>query len=129
MLRYIELKTGFNDNGPAWIGHVQLSPSRRTVYFNGKAFKRTTRAASGNYYDIESGEQYWISGVKKSGRDRHWAGTGKITIEASAVDEYLRTAGVLELDRERFVVSDAIARTDPAKFHDLENALLRTPDR
>ena len=121
MLRYIELKTGFNDNGPAWIGRVQVSRSGRTVYFNGKAFKRTTRGASGNYYDIETGEEYWISGVKKSGQDRHWAGTGKITIEASAIDEYLDLTETKELDPSRFVISSAIKPTDPARFHDVEN--------
>ena len=77
MLRYIELKTGHNDNGPAWIGYVKVSRSGRTVYFNAKAFKRTTQGASSNYYDIETQEHYWISGIKKNGRDRHWAGSGK----------------------------------------------------
>ena len=35
MLRYIELKTGHDDNGPAWIARVKLSKSKRTIYFNG----------------------------------------------------------------------------------------------
>jgi hypothetical protein len=47
MLRYIELKTGYNDNGPAWIGRIRLSKSSQTVYFNGKAFKRGSAGASG----------------------------------------------------------------------------------
>jgi hypothetical protein len=128
VLRYIELKTGFNDNGPAWIGRVQVSRSGRTVYFNGKAFKRTTRGASGNYYDIESREAYWISGVKKSGQDRHWAGAGKIIIEASAVDEYLEVIGARELDSSLFVISQEIKPTDPAKFHDVENQPWLSPD-
>jgi hypothetical protein len=121
MLRYVELKTGYNDNGPAWIGYVNMSRSGRTVYFNGKAFKRLTRGASGNYYDTETGDSYWISGVKKRGRDRHWVGTGKITIEASAVDEYLSITGAKELDPSRFVVSNAIKPTDPRMFHAAEN--------
>ena len=120
-LRYVELKTGYNDNGPAWIGYVQMSRSGRTVYFNGKAFRRSTRGASGNYYDLETGDKYWISGVKKRGRDRHWAGSGKITIEASAVEEYLSVTEAEELDPSRFLVSDAIKPTDPAKFYDIEN--------
>ena len=40
VLRYIELKTGYNDDGPAWIAHVELSRSMRTVYFNGRALLR-----------------------------------------------------------------------------------------
>ena len=126
MLKYIELKTGYNDDGPAWIGWVKMSRSGRTVYFNGKAMKRSGRGSSGNHYDIETGELYWISGVKKGGGDRHWAGSGKITIEAAAVDEYLRLIGASVLDRSRFVVSKALQPADPSKFYDLENKKLQT---
>ena len=45
MLHYIELRTGYRDNVPAWIGRVRMSRSGQTVYFNGKAFKRTTAGA------------------------------------------------------------------------------------
>ncbi len=34
MLRYIELKSGYSDNGPAWIGYVTPSKTGRTIYFN-----------------------------------------------------------------------------------------------
>jgi hypothetical protein len=119
MLRYIELKTGYDDNGPAWIGRVKLSRSGQTIYFNGKAFKRA--GSPGTYVDLETRELYWISGVKKRGTNRHWAGSGRITIEARAVAEYLELAGESELDRSRFIVSDLIVETDPSKFHQLEN--------
>jgi hypothetical protein len=118
MLRYIELKTGYNDNGPAWIGWVKLSRSGRTVYFNGKAFQRAER---GLHFDVETGDRYWISGVKKRGTNRHWAGSGRITIEAGAVARYLDLAGESELDRSQFIVSDSIVETDIAKFHQLAN--------
>jgi hypothetical protein len=122
MLMYIELKTGCNDRGPAWIGYVKTSKSGRTVYFNGKAFKQGGRGCYGNHYDLETGEMYWISGVKKRGSNRHWAGSGKITIEAAAVAEYLRLTGAHELDSTRFAISDEIEPANPSKFHDLENA-------
>jgi hypothetical protein len=121
---YIELKTGYSDNGPAWIGRVQMSRAGRTVYFNGKAFKRNGRGSGGNHFDIETGEMYWISSVKKRGLDRHWAGSGKITIEAASVDEYLRTVGAHELDTSRFVVSHKILPADASKFHEIENQKL-----
>ena len=41
-LKYIELKTGWNDNGPAWIGFVKESRSGKMVYFNDHAFQRGT---------------------------------------------------------------------------------------
>jgi hypothetical protein len=121
VLMYIELKTGYNDNGPAWMGRVRMSRSGRTVYFNGKAFKRSGRGSRGNHYDLETGEMYWISGVKKEGTDRHGAGSGQVIIEAAAVEEYLRVTGARELDRSRFVVSDQIEPADPSKFYEMEN--------
>ena len=33
-LMYIELKTGYSDDGPAWIGYVKASKSGKTLYFN-----------------------------------------------------------------------------------------------
>ena len=102
-LRYIELKSGYSDNGPAWIGFVKLSRTGTTVYFNDKAFRRY-RGISGNYIDIESGEEYWISGVKKDGTDRVHGASGKIVIAENAVDEYLRYINKGKLDLSRLVV-------------------------
>jgi hypothetical protein len=31
---------------------------------------------------METGESFWVSGVKKNGQDRHWAGFGKVMVEA-----------------------------------------------
>ena len=111
MLRYIELKTGIGDNGPAWVARVTLSRSGRTVYFNGRALKRAVRGGIvGNHYDLAAHDWYWVSGVKKNGLDRHWAGSGKIAIEAPAVQEYLALVGKRELDARRFTVIELISR-------------------
>jgi hypothetical protein len=120
VLKYIELKTGYNDNGPAWIGLVQVSKSGRTIYFNGRALKKGS-GVSGNFHDLETGDEYWVSGVKRDGSDRHWAGSGKVLIEAAAVDEYLRIIGKPELDKSRFTITTAIRKTNPADFVELEN--------
>jgi hypothetical protein len=127
MIRYIELKSGYHNDGPAWIARVQLSKSGRTVYFNGKALKRCTRAGVGNFIDLETGESYWVSGVKKKGGDRHWAGHGIVVIDAGAVDEYLRVVGATELD-STFVVSTTIEPPNASKFHGMENQRLTPPD-
>lgn len=121
MLRYIELKTGYNDDGPAWIGRVKLSKSGRTVYFNGHALKQGARGAGGNFYDLETGDIYWVSGIQRDGRNRHWAGSGKVTIEAAAVEEYLSLVGESTLEKSRFVVSHEIRDTEPAQFVEREN--------
>jgi hypothetical protein len=125
MLRYVELKSGHSDNGPAWIGYVTPSKTGRTVYFNGRALmklKGQRRSESGgNYCDMETGESFWVSGVKKNGEDRHWAGSGKIMIEAAAVSEYLETIGSSALDRSRHEVSHAIVPADIMKLSLLAN--------
>jgi hypothetical protein len=86
-LLYVELKTGFNDDGPAWIGYGSFSKTGKTVYFNGQAF--TGHHGGGIHFDISSGDEYWISGIKKNGGNRHWAGKGKIIIDKDVVSEYL----------------------------------------
>jgi hypothetical protein len=124
MLRYIELKTGHSDNGPAWIAHVKLSKSGRTVYFNGRALKRASGGVSGNHFDVQTGEGYWVSGVKKSGLDRHWAGSGIVSIEAGAVAEYLRLTGEGELDRSLFRVIADLPEPDPTAFDAIQHRKL-----
>ncbi len=123
MLRYIELKTGYSDNGPAWVARVVLSRSGRTMYFNEKALKRGNMGP-GNHYDLATGDAYWVSGVKKRGLDRHWTGSGKVAIEASAVREYLEIVGQDELDRTRFEVIPDLPPTDPSTFVDDEHRKL-----
>ena len=120
-LRYIELKSGYGGNGPAWIGMAEFSKTGRTVYFNGKAFKNSSALGiSGNYYDIENGDEYWISGVKKNGTDRHWSGCGKIMIDRKVVTLYLRQVNFDVLDKNRFKLVD-IKPTDKQKFLELES--------
>ena len=104
-IRYIELKTGYNDNGPAWIGSVKESKSGKTIYFNDHAFQKYHGAYS-NYIDIETGDEYWISRVKKNGEDRHWAGSGKITIDRKVIDEYLAIVNVDNLDDSKYIIAD-----------------------
>ena len=121
-LKYIELKSGFGDSGPAWIGHVEFSKSGRTVYFNGKAFKNANAMGvdGGNHYDIETRDEYWISGIKKSGTDRHWAGGGKIMIDRTVVSQYLEMVHFTTLDKNRFELVDVMP-TDKQKFIAIEN--------
>lgn len=124
-LKYIELKSGFGDNGPAWIGIAEFSKSGRTVYFNGKALKNTKALGieGGNHYDIETGDEYWVSGIKKNGTDRHWAGGGKIMIDKNIVEKYLSQVSFNSLDKNRFELTDVVM-TDKQKFTKIENEKL-----
>ena len=120
-IRYIELKTGYADNGPAWIGKVKLSKSGNTVYFNDKAFRKS-QGVSGNYYDLETFEDYWISGVKKDGNDRHWVGNGKIVLARNIVEEYLEITGQQEIDKRRIVIEDIPEVYPVERVKQLENS-------
>ena len=91
-LMYIELKTGYSDDGPAWIGYVRTSKSKKTVYFNDRAFQKKIGNYS-NYIDIENG-------------DEHWAGHGKIKIDRRAVTEYLSLIGEEKLPLNLFELVD-----------------------
>lgn len=104
-LMYIELKTGYSDDGPAWIGYVRTSKSKKTVYFNDCAFQKKIGNYS-NYIDIENGDEYWISGIKKAESNRHWAGHGKIKIDRRAVTEYLSLIGEEKLPLNLFELVD-----------------------
>ncbi len=104
-LMYIELKTGYSDDGPAWIGYVKTSKSKKTIYFNDHAFQKEIGYYS-NYVDIENGDEYWISGLKKEETNRHWAGSGKIMIDRRAVSEYLQLIGKKELPVSLFEIVD-----------------------
>ena len=121
LLRYIELKSGHSDNGPAWIGYVTQSKSGRTLYFNGRGLLKV-KGQRGNYVDMETGESLWISGVKKNGQDRHWAGSGKVLIEAAAVPDYLDTIGATTLNTSRCQITTSILQTDIERLSRLANA-------
>lgn len=102
-LIYVELKSGHNDNGPAWIGMGLYNRTGQTIYFNGKIFKNG-KGVSSNHYDAESHEEYWISGVKKDGTDRHKSGSGIIHIDESIVSDYCELVGLSSLPKGKFRV-------------------------
>ena len=87
-IMYIESKAG-GLTGPARIGRVTFSKSGATLYYAGKTF-RSLRGFGfkSNYYDIESGEEYWISGPKKNGEDSLYATNVKAEIDADVSEEY-----------------------------------------
>jgi hypothetical protein len=53
--------------------------------------------AGGNHVDMETGESFCVSGVKKNGEDRHSAGSGKVLVEAAALSDYLNVTGGQDL--------------------------------
>lgn len=121
-IKYIELKSGFSDNGPAWIGLVSFSKSGKTIYFDGKAFQTLNgNGIAGNFFDIENGNEYWISGVKKDQSDRHKFGGGKIFVEKRILNEYLKIIGAQTLNLSRCELIEVIEEIPISKFTEMEN--------
>ena len=121
-IKYLELKSGFSDNGNAWIGLVSFSKSGKTIYFDGKAFQSLDGTGiSGNYFDLESGNEYWISGVKKDMSDRHKFGGGLIYVEKRILSEYLKTIGKTELPKAGYELTEVQTEKPIERINELEN--------
>ena len=67
---YMEYKGDDGIVGLARIGRVTFSKSGKSIHYKGKTFE--TKKGTGfksNYFDVETGEDYWISGCRKDGCD------------------------------------------------------------
>ncbi len=54
----------------ARIGLVTFSKTGKTLKYNGQEFQSLKGSGyKTNYFDVETGEEYWISGPKKNGED------------------------------------------------------------
>lgn len=85
VIMYIEEKSDVA--GPARIGRVTFSSTRKTLCYPGRRFQSLKGAGyKANYFDIDSGLQYWISKCKKDGNDTLYPGT--IEIDDDARVEY-----------------------------------------
>ena len=83
---YIEQKTegnaGLDDRGPAVIAEVTVKNRGATVIYKDRTFRRIHGGGTyGNYRCVEDRNEYWISGVKRKGSNRQWAGSGAVRIE------------------------------------------------
>lgn len=86
---YVEKKSGHSDDGPAWVGRVRFSRSGRTLYCRDLKLQRIRGGgAFSNYFDVPTGDEYWVSGIKKNGADRHWAGHGAVHVDEDVEEEY-----------------------------------------
>jgi hypothetical protein len=89
-IMYIECKAG-GLTGPARIGRVTFSQTGRTLYCRGQKFQSLKGAGfKSNYYDVETGEDYWISGPKRNGGDALYGGNSSIEIDDDVREEYWR---------------------------------------
>jgi hypothetical protein len=84
-LRYIELKSGYSDNGPAWIGFAEFSKSGQTIYFNGQAFRSIGGSGiAGNFVDVERVTNTGFLALKKTAK----TGIGKVQVKLKLTERW-----------------------------------------
>jgi hypothetical protein len=94
---YVENKDGDIAGVTARIGWVTFSQTGLSVYYRGRTLKRTKgRGTRGNYFDEETGEEFWVSGLKVKGSNAHRAEPTKVVIDDDAREQYRRLRGEAE---------------------------------
>ncbi|MBX3431555.1 MAG: hypothetical protein KF779_18365 [Hyphomonadaceae bacterium] len=90
-IMYIENKTS-GLNGSAWIGRVTFNRTGKSLTYRGRTFQSLKGAGfKANYFDVETGEQFWISGPRRDGADRLYsASSAAVLIDDDVAEEYWR---------------------------------------
>ena len=85
-IMYIEDKSG-GLSGDARIGRVTFSKTGKSLHYAGRTFQSLKGGGfKANYFDVDNGDQFWISGCKKRGGDRLYGGA--IEIDEDVREEY-----------------------------------------
>lgn len=87
---FIENKAdGDGLTGPARIGRVSFSKTGKTIYYRGAELQSLKGYGyKANYYDVKTGDYYWVSGPKKNGQDTLYP--GKVEVDEDVRVEYWR---------------------------------------
>lgn len=89
-IMYIERKSG-KLTGDARIGRVSFNRTGKTIFYDGKVFRRIVGGGfKSNYVEEATGEDYWISGCKREGGDRMYGSQKPVPIDADVREEYWR---------------------------------------
>ena len=87
-IMYIERKAE-SLTGPARIGRITFSKTGKTLYYKGQSFQSLRGSGfKSNYYDLQSGDEYWISGCRKDGADRLYGERLPTHIDDDVREEY-----------------------------------------
>lgn len=87
-IMYVEDKSS-GLSGPARIGRVSFLKTGRTLYYRGCSFQSLKGTGfKANYYDVETGDEFWISGPRKDGADRLYGERDAVEIDDDVRIEY-----------------------------------------
>ena len=71
---FVQLKTGHDiDKGPAWISVVRFNRTWKTATWHGKTLRRWPGMFDANFFDIDTKEEYWLSGPHRDGGDTRYS--------------------------------------------------------
>ena len=89
-IMYIEDKSDGLD-GDARIGRVYFSKSGKTLYYRDNKFQSLKGGGfKANYFEVNSGDHYWISGPRKDESNRLYGGNSGVVIDEDIKNEYLQ---------------------------------------
>ena len=87
-IMYIEDKSNGLE-GDARIGRVYFSKTGKTLYYRGLKFQSLKGSGfKANYYEVESGNEFWISGPRKDQNDRLYGGNRGVKVDEDVKEEY-----------------------------------------
>lgn len=89
-IMYIENKGDDGILGAGRIGRIYFSKSGKSLYYKNRKFQSLKGAGfKSNYFDVDTGEHYWINGFRKDQNDKLYGGNKGVEIDDDARDEYL----------------------------------------
>lgn len=104
-IMYIEDKSE-SLSGPARIGRVTFSKTGKTIYYRGRAFANFAGGGfKANFCDVETGDQFWISGPRRDGADRLYGEAKPVEIDEDVRAEYWSDIRSLPERRSRLVAN------------------------
>ena len=87
-IMYLEYK-GDGLSGPARIVRVSFSKTGKTLYYKNQSFQSLKGDGfKTNFFDVETREEYWISGPRKDGADRLYGERVPVEIDDDVREEY-----------------------------------------
>lgn len=87
-IMYIEHK-GLDIVGEARIGRVSFSKTGKSIYYKDHTFQTLNGTGyKSNYIDLESGNEYWISGCHKYGNDRLYCERTPVYLDKDVQEEH-----------------------------------------
>lgn len=90
-IMYIEDKSS-GLNGAARIGRVTFNRTGKSLTYRGRTFQSLKGSGfKANYFDIETGEHFWISAPRKDGADRLYPDSATpVAVDDDVAEEYRR---------------------------------------